>query len=231
MTSDLIDIEDCAISFPQHKRERLFFDDEQAIFEDSICKDLIIKIREHLTSQTRPKNHLNTDAFRFGLRNYKPHEEAVHFCERTETGWTVTRNLNIKCRGVQQNYRATILNIRKALKKLLHRVQLGYIWGPWDPDSQRVPDLLSDPIFWPQFYKDEMDGLNPKTRVLTNFSDKSLGLSFNDNIYEDEKSCHYPSIIDIIIKIMKYNLLYIWAIDAHEAYYRVPVKNRFLVES
>ncbi len=209
--------------------EQMFFDTDGEVLNDEICRDLIERIQEIKASDTRPESHLNEDAFRYGLREFKDREYVENIVEFNKSGWPITSvNVrDIKCVGVKENYKAKIESIREGLRKLLSRVEKQYIWGPWE--ESLLPDSIEDPTYWPQFYKNEYDTSNPKTRILTNFSDESLGQSFNQNLTESDKTTKYISIIDCVWLIVACNLKWLWAIDAHEAYYRVPIQSKYLV--
>ncbi len=179
------------------------------------------------TSLSRPHWELPTEAWSFALRNHPDKDYVKFILFNNNNGWTITKNENIECKGTKENYKAKVDFIVTALEKVYKRVTSNYIWGPFTSIEQ-LPTELHDPTFWPQFYKEELGGLNPKVRILTDFSNSTLGPSFNDNLTQDEKTCSYVTIKNIIRTIWENKLVWLWAMDAHEAYYRVPIRDRFL---
>ncbi len=207
--------------------EEMYLDTDPEVLSDPEIQELLKKICELQVPDDRPKWFLNQKGWEFGFKIHEDRAYADSILERNANGWVPTNAKAMLCKGTKTNYKAKIKNVREGLRLLLGRIEKGYIWGPFR-DPEVLPPLLDDPVTWPQFYKEEHTQSKLKTRVLTNFTDDTLGLSFNDYITEEEKSCTYVTITHIIWLILIEKLKWIWAIDAYEAYYRVPIRSDFI---
>ncbi len=210
------------------QQPKLYLDTDKELRNDPEINNLLVELESLVPSSIRPSPCLNIDGWETGYKIHPDRDHVQEMCNRNASGWIPTRNPLINCKGTNTNYKAKAENIKEGLKALLRRIKQGHVWGPFLEEEQ-LPPLLEDPVTWPRFYKEEHTPTKHKVRTLTNFTDDSLGMSFNDNIYEDEKHCNYITIKMIISLIMAAKLKWIWAIDAFEAYFRVPLHSNFLV--
>ena len=138
---------------------------------------------------------------------------------RNREGWPTTANQKWTCTGEGPEYKATLEFIVSGLTKILRRVRSLYLWGPF-PSLSASPFRMSDIAVWPHFYKREID----KIRMLVNMSSNDRGLSLNEHISSEEKYVRYVRILEIVRLIVRAGLIWLWAIDAFEAYCRVPLE-------
>ena len=121
----------------------------------------------------------------------------------------------------------TIKEIKACLESTLKSIHKGYAWGPFDIEED-LPELLKDGHISPIFTKDESTETIQKIRMLINLSFKNSerGYSFNDNIYDKEKEVTYIKFKEIVQFIVENDIIYLWAMDALDAYYRVPIEKQ-----
>ena len=144
-----------------------------------------------------------------------------------KNGYSITSNKNIQCAEPQSNYPMTIKEIKACLQSTLKSLKKGYAWGPFNVDED-LPELLKGGHISPIFTKDESDETKQKIRMLINLSytDTPNQLSFNDNLLDSEKEVTYIKFKEIIKFIVHNDIIYLWAMDALDAYYRVPIQKQ-----
>ena len=214
------------------KEEIQFLDSCATVMNDDKIRPLLNELRL-MEIPTELKAHkLNLNGWILGLRNYEDRTEYRRILQNVEQGWTVTEQ-KLDVAGIRRNYPASIDNIAFGLKKLIERIKKDYILGPFLTPEQFPAEWNNEFATWPNFFKNE-DKLKKgewviKRRFLTDFSDNSLGVSFNDCLTQEEKTVNYVQVKQICELILACNLKWLWCIDAYEAYYRVPVRKYFVV--
>ena len=218
-----------AAEFPDD--EKLLLDTDPAILNDPSFSPILTRLNELHKScnhRERPQPALVHGAWRFGLQFCRNTKYKNKILLNNRKGWTITANKNIQCKGVTQNYRVRPSHLREGVKSLIKRIERGYIWGPFTKD-QELPPILQGSIYWPYFFKQEQIDIDLyKIRTLIDFSNDSLDQGFNDNLTEKEKTVSYLKLKEILFTIIQADLRWMWAMDAMEAYYRVPIKDEFL---
>lgn len=184
---------------------------------------LVRALKTVVPSAERPRWSLNNPKWAEYLRDY-PHPEYVKkVLARNINGWPTTSNQNWDCAGVRNEYKATLEQIISGLTKIKRRVDSHYLWGPF-LDLKSTPFSLTDIAVWPHFYKHEIN----KIRMLINMSCRAFGLSLNDHMSDEDKYVQYITVLKIIRRIVTCGLKYLWAMDAFEAYCRVPLEERMI---
>jgi hypothetical protein len=148
---------------------------------------------------------------------------AAEVVRQNTEGWITNSNQHWTCTGESAEYRATIEEISSGLKKLIRRCRMCFLWGPFK-NLNSTPFALDEIAIWPHFYKHEPT----KIRMLINMSANDRGLSLNEHIGEADKYVRYISVRNVIERIVHCDLRYIWAVDALEAYCRVPLESRMM---
>ncbi len=158
-------------------------------------------------------------AWRVGLAKHPNREFVEQILKWNRDGYPVTLN-EIDCTSVIADYHVTAEEAAAGLKKLLKLVKKKRIFGPFHSRQEAIDFIGHDHFrIWPVFYKREPN----KYRLLVNLSFDEGGPSFNDNISDSEKRVRYVRIIEIIKRFTDAGVNYIWTMDAHMAYYSVPI--------
>ena len=214
-----------------NKECRLYNSEDETVLNDPRIEPILQRLRRIRPSPNRPKWHLNPRAWKYGLKDFPEDKGGQSYVDQiiewNDKGWPVTANTDLKCTGTPIEYNAKIENIAAGLLAMEKRINRNYIWGPFEGLNQ-LPFTKTNDGFqaktWPIFYKEESD----KVRVLVDLSNTDSGESFNDQLTQEEKTVHYITIITVIQLIVNCNMLWIWYMDALEAYYRVPIQSRFI---
>ena len=204
------------------------------VLEDTIVKKLVDNFQSKTPTKTRPNERLPVEVWETALRGH-PDQEWVQKlinkidCQADEGGFSISEQ-PIKCESDNMaEYPATVQHIIAGLKKLEKLHDRGYIWGPFS-GLDKVTDEITkhgEVHLWPLFYKEEFKSTGQvKIRLLSNFSDQQKGKSFNDAIDDKEKTVKYISVVDVVRRIVNTKSRWMWAIDALDAYYRVPIRVR-----
>ena len=212
------------------EKEPTFLDDCAEVRNDPEIAALIKKLEAMEPPQIITSHNLNQFYWKWALRNHPDKELVAKTLDNVDKGWTPTEQ-PLVCSGMRRNYEAALGSIRFGLKKLIERLDKNYVMGPYASESE-LPEILENPTIWGQFFKNEdkiKDGkLILKRRLLTDFSDESMGVSFNDCLTQAEKTTAYPTIPHLCKWILDNNMVWLWSMDAYEAYYRVPVRKQFM---
>jgi hypothetical protein len=148
---------------------------------------------------------------------------AAEVVRQNSEGWITNSNQQWTCAGDCEEYAATIEEIISGLKKIMRRVRQHFLWGPF-PDLDSTPFPRAEIDVWPHFFKHEID----KIRMLINMSCKLRGMSLNEHISPKDKYVRYISVRNVIQRIVTCDLQSVWAVDALEAYCRVPIEDRMM---
>lgn len=217
---------------------RLYQSHHAAVLNDPRIKAIRKSILEMPTPKELVGYPLNHEEWELGFQKHEDRNYVAEILRRNRIGkgggWPITENLDICAPGAAEGYPGTIELWVEALRLMEERTRKGYFLGPFEADKP-LPKWLTDkaikkkPLFHPLFGKVEIkaDGTR-KTRLLFDLSNDSRGLSFNDNIHEGEKTVTYITILDVCRRIVDCDMKWIWCLDALEAYYRVPIQERFI---
>ena len=213
--------------------ERLYKSTDDEVMHDERIMQILQRLKEMPAPTERGGYELNHEEWAKGLRDYpdEVYKENILKMNRIDEqgGWPVTRNEEIKTEVQRTEYPGTMAFWQKALEIMEKRVKSGYFIGPFK-DGEPLPEWVlkgKEPLFNASFGKWETkhDGTE-KLRILFDLSNGKR--SFNDCIDDDEKKVVYITIIDVINRIIDCDLKWLWAIDALEAYYRVPIQQKFI---
>ena len=204
---------------------------KQAHFNTKRVKDNTAQILEHpevaqLLTELDSCQVVNTTqhwlinvAWEFGLRNHPDRNAVRDILNWNQSGYPVTAN-EIDCAFEIEDYAVTPEEAIAGIKKLTKLVKCKRIFGPFKTRKEAIEFIGHDTFrLWPVFYKHELN----KLRLLVNLSYDKNGPSFNDNISEHEKCVSYIRILDIVRRFTAAGVNYIWTMDAHMAYYSVPI--------
>ena len=113
--------------------------------------------------------------------------------------------------------------IEKVTKKLLHHLELGQLRGPYNP-HKNAPKYKYKIHTSPISAKLKASG---KAMMLVDES-APLGDSINSEIDDDDKFVVYTSFKQLCELLKRIgNRGWIWVVDAVDAYYRIPIEERF----
>ena len=217
------------------EEEKTYQSIDPMVLNDPDVARVLERIRNMPTPTKRTGHALNEEEWRKGLRDYpdKTYKENILKMNRLDDGggWELTANAFIEAKGPQHGYPGTIAFWHKALLLMEKRMKKGYFLGPFRKDEP-LPKWLTDDgrtLINPCFGKIEIkpDG-TVKLRLLYDLSNNESGKSFNDCIDQFEKTVTYITILDVVRRIIDCDLKWLWALDALEAYYRVPIQKRFI---
>ena len=216
-------------------KEKTYHSTDPKVLKDPVIKRRLIRIRNLPAPTPNSGYTLNHDEWAKALENHPDtiYKDSILRKNRRDDdgGWPVTANEKIQALGPKRGYPGTIEFWREALRLMEDRVKKGYFIGPFE-ENETVPiwvaeekAIIENPIFGKLEIKP--DGTR-KMRLLADLSNNENGPSFNDCIFQEEKTVSYISIKDVIRTILDGELKWIWAMDALEAYYRVPIQRRFI---
>ena len=216
-------------------KEREYRSTDREVMNDEKIMEILERLRRRKAPTSRTGYELNHEEWRKGLKDYpdKEYRDNILRMNRISEGggWPMTANAKIEAKGPEQGYKGTIEFWRKALELMEKRMRSGYFLGPFR-EGKPLPHWLTKgkpPLFNPMFGKEEEkpDG-STKLRLLYDLSNDESGPSLNDCIKEEEKTVTYITILDVIRRIIDCDMRWVWALDALEAYYRVPIQDRFI---
>ena len=211
-----------------------------------INHELVAPVVKRLRNMV-PKLHrgfqLNIDQWREGLKDHPQREYVEEVLRRNtdspEGGWQIAEETpTFHCNA---QYRITAKEAVAGLEKMEKMLKNGYMLGPFAEErgEDQYPEHFFDedgklvtayaPLFFKLEYRPSMSGaMKEKYRLLSDFSNDHDGPSFNDQIPAEEKSVRYITLLEIINWIMDNDLQWLWAIDAQDAYYRMPVQQHMI---
>lgn len=187
---------------------------------------------------TQREYTLNTEAWREGLKKHPDQEYTEEILRRNSNspdgGWSISsQNVEWEC---DAEYSITIEEACAGLEKLEQMLGQGYVIGPFleekdYPEGLTPANSTIAPLFFKLEYKpDGKGGVKKKHRLLSDFSCRHNGTALNDKIPDDEKTVHYITLHQLVEWIQSQDLQWLWAIDAQDAYYRMPIQ-KHLVKS
>ena len=198
-------------------------------------KRIIQQLRSKIPPKDIPHYQLNEQGWKEGLKHFPDKEFAEEIVRRNREGWTVTQADLQKVAGVKETYKGTIQHFYTILEQFERFVDGKFMWGPFD-ESGLPPQFEGKIRTWPVFVKDELKHLEDnktkiKHRLLINLSSTTEGASYNEEIRQYEKSVQYIDIKDVVKLVLDNDIQYIWAADAKDGFYRVPIEDRFVPKS
>ncbi len=203
---------------PQHRTSLRVSDCSEELLNHPLIAALIREVDSCEVVDTK-QEWLIPESWEIGLTKHPDREYVEQILNWNKEGYPVTQN-EIQCTSVIENYRVTPQEAAAGLTKLIKLVKKKRIFGPFKTRQEAAKFIgHNDFKIWPVFYKHETN----KYRLLVNLSYDEGGPSFNDNISDDEKRVRYHRIIEIIKRFTDAGVNYIWTMDAHMAYYSVPI--------
>lgn len=204
-------------------REKKYLSTDPYVLNHPLIVPLLARLRSIVPSETRPRWDLRPAVWTAYLAGHPDREFAARVVRNNTEGWPTTRTTAWEGTGDCEEYRATVEEIASGLEKVLRRADIGYLWGPF-PTLESTPFNILEIMVHELFYKHELD----KIRSLLNMSCQCRGKSLNEQISDDDKWVRYVRVLEIVERIVKCGLKYLWCADAYEAYCRVPLETRMI---
>ena len=168
-----------------------------------------------------------------GLKNHPDREETEKFVQQLKHGFRTTSNSEMETERNQMEYKNTLEDWRTIYTTIDKRLTQKCAWGPFPEDQ--IPPKYQQYHANPTFVKDEAKicvktaKIIPKARTIIDCSNtENPGKAPNDFITEEEKTCQYPNIRDIVQLIVAANIIWMIAADAENAFNRVPIADAYI---
>jgi hypothetical protein len=206
---------------------RRYLSTDPFITEHPLIRPQLAYLKTLSPPPTRPTWNLPADVWRTYLHDYPDDKGGQAYVRevlrRNLEGWPTTSTQEWQFMGDCEEYAATLEEHVSGLKKIIRRVKAHYLWGPF-PSLDATPFEESMLAVWPHFFKAEID----KLRMLVNMSSTERGPSLNAQIADPDKYVRYITVLTIVRRIVVCRLKRLWAVDAFEAYCRVPLEGRMI---
>ena len=222
-----------SIRWTEAQRTIKYQDTHPKVLKNKHVKRIIRELKAITPPRTRQGYDLHHEGWTDGLSGFPDEQYAKEIVHRNRIGWQVTGEDLTQTEGVDKTYKDTIEHFYIILQQFKRFIECKYLWGPF-PEGQDLPPTF-DPNairYWPVFVKTEpKDDGRVKHRMLIDLSNSDKSMSYNDVIKQYEKTVAYIDVKDVVQRIVDYNIQYMWAADAKDGFYRVPIRDEFIPAS
>lgn len=213
------------------RKSKKFYADSKVLEKDEVIKTYFEKWNKNAPPSSPPKWPLNINVWKAALA-FNQSSDKTDFVQQLEHGVTLSSKNNIHCDQGQESYKLSIKDWRFVCQQVDEYTdsKKNCVWGAFKKEDIKNNPRFANSNIMPHFVDHKLkENGKIKQRLVTDASHSAeAGLSFNDNINDEDKEVEYHRIRDIVQMIVTHNLIWLVSADAMNAFNRVPINNKYI---